>query len=247
MGIEIERKFLVDPSKLPKLGEGSAIAQGYLSFSPAVRIRTKDRTKAYLTIKGEGTISRLELEYEIPLLDATYLFAEAHAFIEKVRHEIKVGAHTWEVDVFYDEDAIDDPLGDGVCPVVGYLAEIELSSEDEEFVKPDWVTEEVTEDPRYSNAWMAQHGFPTREPEDETFGKHCHYCMHQNTKRESEVPPFMVRRCQGCYDLLNPFYEDSRSLDEPLVEKYKKEQRGEPEPTPTLLGRIWEYFSRMEI
>ena len=39
------------------------------------------------------------------------------------------------------------------------VAEIELESEDEEFEKPEWVTDEVTDDGRYTNAALAKHPF----------------------------------------------------------------------------------------
>ena len=39
------------------------------------------------------------------------------------------------------------------------VAEIELSGEDEAFEKPRWVTDEVTEDGRYTNAALAKHPF----------------------------------------------------------------------------------------
>ena len=40
------------------------------------------------------------------------------------------------------------------------IAEIELPSLDTEFEQPDWIGEEVTDDPRYSNQWMSIHGIP---------------------------------------------------------------------------------------
>ena len=62
--MEIERKFLV--KKIPDLTNLQAIyiEQGYLSFSPEVRIRKKDE-KFYLTVKSDGDIVREEYEIEI--------------------------------------------------------------------------------------------------------------------------------------------------------------------------------------
>jgi adenylate cyclase len=75
MAKEIERKFLVDKSKLPKnLPKPHNITQGYIQAKGAtVRIRISDN-KAYLTLKGktEG-ISRSEFEYPIPFEDAKSL------------------------------------------------------------------------------------------------------------------------------------------------------------------------------
>ena len=66
--------------------------------------------------------------------------------IDKVRHLVRVGKHTWEVDVFHGAN-------EGLV-----MAEIELASEDEPFEKPDWIGEEVSGDRRYYNSML------TKEP-----------------------------------------------------------------------------------
>jgi adenylate cyclase len=77
MGIEIERKFLVDRLKWKNSGiiEKFFIRQGYISTDPdkTVRVRLVDHT-GYLTIKGivKGN-SRPESEYPIPERDAKEL------------------------------------------------------------------------------------------------------------------------------------------------------------------------------
>ena len=53
----------------------------------------------------------------------------------------------WEVDVFDGENA-------GLT-----LAEVELEHENQEVELPDWIREEVTDDERYSNAYLAQKPF----------------------------------------------------------------------------------------
>jgi adenylate cyclase len=60
--------------------------------------------------------------------------------IIKTRYLIPSGKHTFEVDVFHDKNK-------GLI-----IAEIELSSEDEPFEKPDWLGEEVTGKPEYYNS-----------------------------------------------------------------------------------------------
>ena len=71
MALEIERKFLVkgDFKKYAYKSEG--IIQGFLSSvkERIVRIRIKG-AKGYITIKGEGTLSRYEWEKEIDFQDA---------------------------------------------------------------------------------------------------------------------------------------------------------------------------------
>ena len=68
MGIEIERKYLIDKQKWQPAVAGVNIRQGYIVADEerTIRVRIKGN-KGYLTIKGatEG-ISRLEMEYEIP-------------------------------------------------------------------------------------------------------------------------------------------------------------------------------------
>jgi adenylate cyclase len=39
------------------------------------------------------------------------------------------------------------------------VAEVELTSEDQEFEKPDWIGEEVTADPRYFNSNLVKDPF----------------------------------------------------------------------------------------
>lgn len=150
MGIEIERKFLVDIDKLQPLTNGIKILQGYLlSHSPSIRIRIANK-KAFLTIKGKPTnnISRSEFEYEIPLADGLELLKECkELIISKTRYEIMYENHLWELDIFEEENK-------GLI-----VAEIELSSEDESFTLPSWVTVEVSNDTRYTNANLISHPY----------------------------------------------------------------------------------------
>ena len=67
--------------------------------------------------------------------------------INKTRFEVKSGNHTFEVDEFYDEN-------EGLI-----IAEIELTSENETFDKPDWLDEEVTGDMRYYNSYLSKNPF----------------------------------------------------------------------------------------
>jgi adenylate cyclase len=144
MGIEIERKFLVDVDAWRLLKtKGQFYCQGYLSRSPerTVRVRIAGN-KGFLTVKGlVAGASRAEFEYEIPVDEATALLAICEKpLIEKNRHEIDGGKVTWEVDEFLGENQ-------GLI-----LAEVELYSEDQLFMKPTWIAEEVTHDRRYYNA-----------------------------------------------------------------------------------------------
>ncbi len=92
--------------------------------------------KGFLTIKGKSSsdgLSRFEWEKEIPLFEAEELLKLCEpGVIEKIRYEIKVGEHIFEVDEFTGAN-------EGL-----FLAEVELKHSEEEFEKPDWLGEEVT-------------------------------------------------------------------------------------------------------
>jgi adenylate cyclase len=152
MSTEIERKFLTQAKvDWDSLACGQRLVQGYLSTDKHATVRVRIRgEQAWLTIKGKTQgFTRSEFEYAIPLSDAEMLLSELcqQPVIDKIRYEIPCGDHVWEVDVF---------SGDNAGLVV---AEIELSSEDEAFQRPEWLTEEVSDDPRYFNANLIKHPY----------------------------------------------------------------------------------------
>lgn len=146
MAKEIERKFLVDPNKLPSLSNGDVIKQGYIPTRDltTVRIRIRSNT-AFLTIKGETQgNTRSEFEYTIPITDAEHMMEELcqGPKIDKTRYLIHGKKHTWELDIFHGDN-------DGLI-----VAEIELGQENEEITLPEWVTEEVSGDHKYYNSQL---------------------------------------------------------------------------------------------
>ena len=132
-----------------------------------------DDKKAWLTIKGAGSangMSRSEWEWEIPARDALGLLQLCRGgVIDKTRYLVPVfeeacseaeGAvaddgvvpgegkkRFWEVDVFHGAN-------EGLV-----VAEIELTSENENFPVPDWIGEEVTGDRKYYNSMLSSHPF----------------------------------------------------------------------------------------
>ena len=149
MALEIERKFLVTSDAWRAQARSrELLRQGYLESGErsSIRVRTAG-DKAWLNIKAKRSgMTRLEFEYPIPRQDADEILDELckGPRVEKYRHEIPVGAHTWEVDEF---------LGDNQGLIV---AEIELSDEAEQFERPAWLGEEVTHDERYYNFNLAK-------------------------------------------------------------------------------------------
>jgi len=154
MGIEIERKFLV-------VGDGwragvhasVPMAQGYINDQRAmeiggqrasVRVRVEG-DEARLNIKSrEAGHTRQEFDYALPLDDAQALLSLCvGGLIRKQRHLLDHRGHRWEIDEFLDENA-------GLI-----VAEIELTSGDEWFERPDWLGMEVTDSLRYYNLALA--------------------------------------------------------------------------------------------
>lgn len=159
-GIEIERKFLVcSDAYKHRAHQSFHIRQGYIcSSGRTVRVRIRDN-QGFLTIKGpslDGGLSRYEFEKEITLAEAEQLFRLCEpGIIDKTRYLVASGQHTFEVDEFYGEN-------EGLV-----MAEVELSSPDESYEKPDFIGKEVTGDRRYYNSHLRR--YPYQQWEDKPF------------------------------------------------------------------------------
>ena len=150
MKTEIERKFLVVGDGWRDAADGGRLCeQGYISCDPektTVRVRVLG-SKGFLTLKGPTKgISRSEMEYEIPVKEADYMLRNfcGDRVISKTRYLLELNGLRWEIDEFSGENQ-------GLI-----IAEIELETEDQLFEKPDWLGKEVSFDPRYFNAALAQ-------------------------------------------------------------------------------------------
>ncbi|WP_299234571.1 CYTH domain-containing protein [uncultured Bacteroides sp.] len=148
MSQEIERKFLVRDSSYKDMAfSSSRIIQGYICSDRGrtVRVRIRDE-KGFITIKGASTdngLSRYEWEHEIPVEEARELMKLCQpGMIDKTRYLVKSGKHTFEVDEFYGEN-------EGLV-----VAEVELSSVDEEYEVPPFLGEEVTGQVKYYNSFL---------------------------------------------------------------------------------------------
>ena len=98
---------------------------------------------------GEG-FAHYEFEKKITLEEAQHLMELClPGIIDKTRYLVKSGAHTFEVDEFYGDN-------EGLV-----IAEVELQSEDEPFVKPDFIGDDVTTEGNYTNAYLSEHPFKT--------------------------------------------------------------------------------------
>lgn len=92
---------------------------------------------------------RAEFEYEIPVDDANEMLDGLcrGRLVEKTRYRIEHHDQVWEVDEFHGDN-------EGLA-----LAEVELEDAAQEIDVPDWVGEEVTDDPRFFNAYLAENPY----------------------------------------------------------------------------------------
>ena len=154
MAQEIERKFLVkgDAYKTAAF-DHSRIQQGYILSGGGRTVRVRIRgDKGYLTIKGpsaDGGLSRFEFETEVSMADAVELMKLCEpGVIDKTRWLVRADdGHIFEVDEFYGDN-------EGLV-----MAEVELQSADESFVKPDFIGREVTGDRRFYTGHLRRYPF----------------------------------------------------------------------------------------
>lgn len=164
MHIETERKFLIerpDPDFLASQ-EGAVvlhIIQTYLSqpteSSPERRVRSieENGNVAYIFTQKEHitAVSRYETEREITAAEYAAFLREAVSRLTKTRYRLPFGGHELEIDV-YPYDIGGDAL-EGLA-----VLEVELGSEEEEILLPEWihVIRELTGGREFSNKALAK-------------------------------------------------------------------------------------------
>lgn len=163
MNQEQERKWLVDVSDVDlPLGHYIKQAHVVVTKNRDVRVRSRKgphgRKEWTLTVKKGTGETRTEIDSQIGLQTFSQMKeGKEGSLIKKRRHEMEIGDHTAEIDV-YQGDL------EGLA-----VAEVE---DPEGFEAPDWFGAEVTEDERFKNKWLATKGIPTtplkkRRPIDE--------------------------------------------------------------------------------
>ena len=146
---EIERKFLVHkmPDDLTSY-PSNEISQGYLvSLDDGTQVRLRRSGERYsLTFKrGTGNVrEEREVELTAAQFDALWPATEGKRLV-KTRYEIPFGDRVVEIDVYHDRH-------EGLI-----VAEVEFDDEKAaaNFQRPDWLGDDVTGDPRYSNQLLA--------------------------------------------------------------------------------------------
>ena len=129
MGLEIERKFLVQGDGWKSLRTPVLFHQGYLNRNPERSVRVRiEGDMAKLNIKAKrGTLRRIEYEYAIPVKDAKFLLEHVceKPTLSKHRTKITIRDFCWEVDEFHGTNK----------ELV--IAEVELKTEELSFKKLD--------------------------------------------------------------------------------------------------------------
>lgn len=159
---EIERKFLLSvlPPEIVAI-PGKQIRQGYLEINPdgsEIRVRQKGDEFTRTAKSGKGK-TRTEDERLITkaAFDIDWPNTEGRR-IEKVRRKIPYETPQGTVTI-----EVDDYEGN----LKGLrIAEVEFPDDEKsnQFQKPTWFGQEVTEDARYKNQSLALHGVPSHEP-----------------------------------------------------------------------------------
>ncbi len=153
-GAEIEHKYLL--KSLPAAAADAPsveIEQGYLPGKKVLerirRVQLPDGgRKWFRTVKLGNGVERIELEEEAdPELSRVMWDLTRGRRLRKRRYSIRESdGVVWEVDEFLDRNLV--------------LAEIELPSVDTNFELPEWMRDvldrEVTDEPEYSNARLAE-------------------------------------------------------------------------------------------
>ena len=176
MGIEIERKFLIEESALlPPLGEGVKMIQCYLPSQiwlnhwpgeiseleqvladplSAYRFRVLGNTAIATAKNRSDGPSRLEFEREIPIESVLEIVSSGkYPSVEKTRYKIPTNDNLyWEIDFFGGKNS-------GLI-----IAEIEIPTLDYPISKPNWIGRELTgQDEVWSNQALANFPRPYQD------------------------------------------------------------------------------------
>ena len=143
MALEIERRFLLKNDNWKEfITKKIYIEQGYLSKSLddwIIRIRFTGKDFKIALKKHIESFTNFEFEYSIPQKDGETIMSNLSNTIKKERFFLEVEKNSWIIDCFKENNY---PL---------QIAEIELSSEDEDLNLPSFISKEITGLTDYSN------------------------------------------------------------------------------------------------
>jgi len=151
MALEIERRFLIKNDNWRKFITNKIfIEQGYLSKTIddwIVRIRFTGKDFKITLKKHIESFTNFEFEYSIPQKDGETIMSNLSNTIKKERFFLEIEKKSWIIDCFKENNY---PLE---------IAEIELSSEEEDLSLPSFISKEITGLKHYSNFCLANKPF----------------------------------------------------------------------------------------
>ena len=151
MSFEIERRFLLKNDNWKEfITKKIYIEQGYLSKSLddwIIRIRFTGKDFKIALKKHIQSFTNFEFEYSIPRKDGKAIMSNISNTIKKERFFLEIEKNSWIIDCFKEKNY---PLE---------IAEIELSSEDEDLSLPSFISKEITGLTQYSNFSLTKHPF----------------------------------------------------------------------------------------
>ena len=151
MALEIERRFLIkNDSWKTFITSKIFIEQGYLSKTIddwIIRIRFTGKDFKITLKKHIESFTNFEFEYSIPQKDGETIMSNLSNTIKKERFFLKIEKKSWIIDCFKENNY---PLE---------IAEIELSSEEEDLSLPSFISKEITGLTHYSNFNLADKPF----------------------------------------------------------------------------------------
>ncbi len=159
MAKEIERKFAVKSMIFKDIAIAKkTMIQAYIFNSDKIslRIRIEDNSANINLKESLSPLSRKESEMNISISAAKELIENLNIsnIVEKERYIVKAqivddiqNEKYFEVDVFHGDN-------EGLI-----VAEIELDYEEQEFIRPEWLGEELSYDTKYLNTNLAKHPY----------------------------------------------------------------------------------------
>ena len=151
MALEIERRFLIKNDNWKKFITNKIfIEQGYLSKTIddwIIRIRFTGKDFNITLKKHIESFTNFEFEYSIPQKDGETIMSNLSNTIKKERFFLEIEKKSWIIDCFKENNY---PLE---------IAEIELSSEEEDLSLPSFISKEITGMKHYSNFSLANKPF----------------------------------------------------------------------------------------
>ena len=151
MALEIERRFLIKNDTWRKFVTNKIfIEQGYLSKTIddwIIRIRFTGKDFKITLKKHIESFTNFEFEYSIPQKDGETIMSNLSNTIKKERFFLEIEKKSWIIDCFKENNY---PLK---------IAEIELSSEEEDLSLPSFISKEITGMKHYSNFSLANKPF----------------------------------------------------------------------------------------